>query len=179
MTPAEVETLLLKLSLVNAAKKTFDSFSDWATVTDRSSSALHYVVALRLDGVLGGGASMRLVTPTNGWEKEVYGQIEIALPGTRSSLRLGPIEWGPKRQHRNPANAPAPHSLKTVGDRWHPFDLNQPLGIRVFQQFDSGVAVPLPRAISSFSDYIVLCAELWNCPDATRIPPPPWSRTLF
>lgn len=179
MTPAEVEVLLLKLSLVNAAKKTFDSFPNWETVTDRSSSSLHYTTALRLDDALGGGVSLRLVTPTTGWEKEIYGQIEVAIPGARSSLRLGPIEWGPKRQHRNSANAPYPHRFKTLSDRWHPFDLNQPLGIRVFQQAEAGVAVALPRAISSFSDYIALCAELWNCPDATRIPPPPWSRTLF
>lgn len=179
MTPAEADALLARLGTVNGAAKSFDAFPNWEIVTDRSSSALHYVTALRIDGALGGGVSLRLVTPISAWEQDVYGQISVAVPGARSQLRLTPIEWRPRREHRNPDRAPEPHRLISVKDRWHPFDLNRPLGIRVFQQADPGVAVPLPRAISSFSDYIALCAELWNCPDATRIPAPPWSRTLF
>jgi hypothetical protein len=179
VTEAQIEALLARLSAVNAAAKSFDSFPDWNAVTDRTSTTLQYVVAVRLEGALGGGVSIRLITPMTGWDNDVYGQIEVAVPQARSSLRLAPIEWGPKREHRNSANAPADHRFKTLTDRWHPFELNLPLGIRVFQQAEVGVAVMLPRAISTFKDYTALCAELWNCPDANRIPPPPWSRTLI
>lgn len=179
MTPQQADALLARLEVVNAAEKSFDAFPDWETVTDRTSSSLHYAPALKLEGTLGGGVSIRLVTPTTGWECEVYGQISVTIPGSRSCLRLNPIEWRPRREHRNAATAPAPHAMKTLRDRWHPFDLNRPLGIRVFQQAEIGVATPLPRAISTFLDYIGLCAELWNCNDVNRIPPPPWSQTLL
>lgn len=179
MSPAEEDRLLRRLEEVAAAEKTFDAAENWVALTDKSSSVLQYRVSLRIDGVLQGDVSLRLTTPLRAWEEDVYGQIGVGIPGSKTELRLNPVEWRPRRKHSNPASANPPLDLLTLSDRWHPFEHNKVLGIKVFRQDQPGIAAPLPRAISSFTDYIDLCAELWNCPDTTRIPAPPWSRDLF
>lgn len=176
---AQIQELLTRLYDANLTSKTLDETPRWEKVRDRQSVKLEYRAALRMDGNLGGGVSVRLQTPENGWEDDLYGQIEIRRPGMRSALRLNPVEWRPLREHRNPPDAPEPYRLKILRDRWHPFELNQPLGIDVFTQSKPGIAAPLPRAVSSFSDYIDLCAELWRLPELREIPAPPWSKQLF
>jgi len=118
------------------------------------------------------------MTPQDTWDEEVYGQIEVRMPGI-SHLRLNPVEWRPLRYHDNPPDAPAAHQFVRLWDRWHPFDLNRPLGIRAFQQTRSGVAIPLLRAVTTFSEYTHLCADIWRCPDLLGLRPPPWSKQLI
>jgi hypothetical protein len=163
------------LAEIDAAEKSFDAWSEWSRETDRNTTRLHYRTALRVGGVLGGGVLLHIHTPEEQWDSDVYGQITVT---TRASvtLRLNPIEWRPIREHRNRADAPANHRFKTLSDRIHPFALNRRYGVGVFRQWDQGVAVEFPRAITRFEDYLKLCAEIWNCPDVEDIPPPPWSR---
>lgn len=97
----------------------------------------------------------------------------------RAHLRLLPVEWRPRRQHRNPASASNDLKLLTLVDRWHSFEDNAPLGINGFNQTQTGIARDLPRAISSFSDYLNLASEIWKLPDLRTIAPPPWSKTLL
>lgn len=83
------------------------------------------------------------------------------------------------REHRNAGDAPGAHRFAVLRDRWHPFELNRERPLAVFTQSEPGVIAPLPRAIESFSEYVHLCAELWNCPDMPGVPPPPWARVLL
>ncbi|WJR67185.1 hypothetical protein QTA58_00120 [Neorhizobium sp. CSC1952] len=168
-----------RLTEIDAAPKTLDSLPEWALVTSRPSGKLYWTAAVRLNGILGGGVSIRFATPADVWELDVYGHIEVAIPalGPRR-LRLNPAEWRPRSDHRNQMWVPAPHSLATYKDRWHPFDLNKERGVTIFLQGSAGAAVPLPDDIDSFSDYLHFCGAIWKCPDVEKVPPPPWSRRL-
>lgn len=172
------EQILEFLETVSRAEKSFDSLPAWEEYKDRTSGKLRYATAIQLNGVLGGGISIRITTPKETWEEDVYGQIEVRPARMKRSLRVDPIEWRPLRPHTNSPAAPPPHSFQQYSDRWHPFDLNKPFGIGVFNQSDKGVAVPFPRAISSFSEYLDLCSDIWKCPDVKEIPTPPWSPQL-
>lgn len=178
---AEFEAhIIAHLRAVCEAEKTFDSPVDWSPVKDnRGNERLYLKGALRLGGQLGGGVSLFISTPRDDWENDVYGQIEVRQPGIRAHLRVLPIEWRPRREHRNPATAPAELRMVTLSDRWHDFDDNAACGINGFNQTQTGIARGLPRAISSFSDYLTLASEIWKLPDLRTIDPPPWSRTLF
>ena len=168
------------LRAVSLAEKTFDSPVDWKPIKDsRGQERLYLRGALRLDGQLGGGVSLLISTPRTDWERDVYGQLEVRRPGIRAHLRLLPVEWRPRRQHRNPASASDDLKLLTLVDRWHSFEDNAPLGINGFNQTQTGIARDLPRAISSFSDYLNLASEIWKLPDLRTIAPPPWSKTLL
>ena len=166
------------LSWIADAEKSFDAAPQWTTVTSRGSYRLELVVAVRLEGILQGGASIRLATPYDAWERDLYGHVEVRIPGVSRTLRLNPIEWRPLRHHDNPASAPEAHRLIRLWDRWLPFDQNKKMGLGAFDQSAPGVAVPLPRDLTSFTDYADLCAELWRCPDMMGIQPPPWSGIL-
>lgn len=180
MDPEFEAQILEQLAAVCAADKAFDSPVDWIAVKDnRGQERLYLRGALRLGGILGGGVTLFISTPRYDWERDVYGQLEVRRPGLRSHLRLLPVEWRPRRQHRNPATASASLRLLTLGDRWHDFADNAPLGINGFNQTQTGIARDLPRAISSFSDYLNLAADIWKIPDLRTIAPPPWSKTLF
>lgn len=171
--------ILERLKFVADARKSFDTVPKWEPIPYRSGRLLILVVALRLDGILRGGVQLRLKTPEDTWEDDVYGQIEVRLPAGRRSLRLNPVEWRPMRHHDNPPNAPNPHRNQRLWDRWHPFDLNEPYGLRCFDQTSSGIAVPLPREVGSFNEYTDLCSSLWHCPDLIGLTPPPWTRDLI
>jgi hypothetical protein len=122
---------------------------------------------------------MRLVTPSDAWEADVYGHIEVRLPGVIRTLRLIPVEWRPLRYHDNPPNAPAAHRNLRLWDRYMPIDLNAPLGLGAFDQSAPGIAVDLPRAPANFKEYTDLCSDLWKCPDLLGLQPPPWARELL
>lgn len=173
------DEILARLDQVHQAEKSFDSPPIWVQSQERTSAILSCQVSLRLNGILTGGASIRIRTPLNCWEEDVYGQIEVRLFGLRRQLRLSPVEWKPMREHRNPATAPEELRYLILEDRYHPYELNRPLGVNVFYQTLTGVAAPLPQTIANFQDYASLCAEIWNCPDMGSVPPPPWSRSLI
>lgn len=118
-------------------------------------------------------------TPESAWERDVYGHIEIAHPELSRPVRIIPVEWRPLHPHDNRGRGPPEHRFRTLTDRWHPFDINAPLGIDVFLQAAVGIAVPLPREIANFSEYCNLCAELWNCPDVRLVPAPEWREDLL
>lgn len=134
---------------------------------------------LRLNGVLAGGASVRLKTPVDAWEDDVYGHVEVRVIGIPRAFRLDPVEWRPLAPHTNSPNAPGELASLTLFDRHHPCDLNLPFGLPVFQQIAPGVAAPLPRDIPTFQEYVNLCAEVWRCPDMRTIQPPEWAETLL
>ena len=121
---------------------------------------------------------MRLATPTDAWEQDVYGHIEVRLPGVSRTLRLNPVEWRPLRYHDNPPNASAAHRNQRLYDRHLPFVLNAPLGLGPFDQSSAGIAVELPRAPANFQEYTDLCSDLWICPDLLGLEPPPWMRNI-
>lgn len=170
--------ILDRLRFVDEAKKSFDATPTWEIVPNRTSTKLSLIVALRLNGTLRGGVSIRITTPADAWEEDVYGHIEVRLPGSNRALRLNPVEWRPLRYHDNPAKAPPPHRNQRLWDRWLPFDLNASYGLHAFDQSGCGIAVPLPDAIGNFSQYTDICARLWKCPDMMGLSPPPWTRTL-
>jgi len=174
MTREQEAGLLAYLAAIAPAPKSFDSIASWRVIQDRTSPILECLVSLKIDGVAR-GVRARFRTPQALWEQEAYAQIEVVSPLVRGALRIMPIEWRPRRSHRNPAAAPDHLRLLTLTDRWHPTPENLPLGIGVFAQYDVGIAAPLPRAIATFEDYLALCAELWNCPDALHVPNPPWT----
>jgi hypothetical protein len=178
MKPSEEEALLARLAEITAAPKSFDTAPSWEAIQDRASARLCCTVALRIGGVLGGGAAIMIKTPREAWEEDVYGHIQVRRPNTPHHLRLLPVEWRPLGIHYNPGDAPPELRFLGLADRHHPFDLNQPLGISVFSQSRAGIARELPRAIASFEAYLDLCAELWNCPDVRSIERPPWSPKL-
>jgi len=171
--------ILDRLRFIAEAKKAFDSKPIWKKEKYRSSIRLSLIVALRLNGVLRGGVSIRISTPSDVWEEDVYGHVEVRLPGVNRSFRINPIEWKPLRYHDNPSQASAPHRNQRLWDRWLPFDLNAPRGLHSFDQTGCGIAVPLPRALSNFSDYTDLCSTLWLCPDMMGLPAPPWARRML
>jgi hypothetical protein len=179
LTPEQQEQLFRHLDNVNAAAKSVDSMSDWYTVFNRPTGRLEWQAALRMGGVLGGGVSARLTTPTEAWEADIYGQLEIRMAFLPRAVRLNPVEWRPKRSHTNPPTAPDGLALETFFDRWHPYKLNRDQDVNVFLQGAVGVADALPDGIVSFSDYLKFCANVWKCPDIERVPPPPWSRSLL
>ena len=164
--------------IVDAAK-TFDSEPSWRETTNRLSTRLSLVVGIRLKGILQGGVSLRLVTRSDAWEEDVYGHIEVRLPGDSRMLRLLPVEWRPLRYHDNPPHAPAAHRNQRLWDRYLPFDINAEFGLGAFDQSSSGIATELPRMPSSFAQYTDLCSDLWKCPDLLGLPPPPWTRALL
>ena len=167
------------LRYVAEAKKSFDSTPRWeALPNSRQSSSHQLLVAVRLNGILRGGVQLRLITPAKVWEEDVYGQIEVKLPGSTRWLRLTPVEWRPLHRHDNPSNAPTAHRQVGLFDRWFPFEINAAYGMQAFDQSGPGIAVPLPREPTSFSEYANLCADLWVCADLYELPPPPWARTM-
>jgi hypothetical protein len=166
----EERAFLDLLAAIQRGPKTFDNWPDWEERQERRGVILHYRVALRIDGVLGRGVSLHLVTPKGAWESDLYGQIEVPRPDRNTLLRIDPIEWRPSRSHTNGGNAPAEHRFATHQDRMHPFSLNRRLGLTALEQHATGIAVAFPRAIAAFEDYLTLCADTWNCPDAKDIP---------
>jgi len=176
VTDAEV---IAHLARVAASEKTFDSEPRWVERHHREGVRLDLAVALRLDGVLGGGASVLLSTPQGAWERDLYGHIKVEIPGRKKTFRLSPIEWRPLKPHRNPGDAPDELRFLELFDRWHPFEANRNRPLATFSQDAQGVAAPLPRGIDSFSDYVHLCGEVWNCPAMGTVRPPPWSRVLL
>lgn len=167
------------MQFVADAKKSFDTHPKWEILPNRYSRVLSLVVALRLNGTLRGGVSIRIVTPEDSWEEDVYGHLEVKLPQNRRLLRVNPVEWRPLRHHDNPPNAPDAHRNQRVYDRWHPFDINAAYGLRSFDQSGPGIAVPLPRTVDNFTNYMELCADIWRCPDMYELEPPPWTKELI
>ena len=178
MDPAQSHPILDRLRWIADAKKGFDAKPTWTTIEHRASARLDLVVALRLGGVLRGGVSMRLQTPRDVWEEDVYGHIEVRFPDSKRALRLNPIEWRPLRHHDNPPTSPPAHRGQRLLDRWLPFHFNQRLGLGAFDQSVPGIAVPLPRAPNSFLEYTDLCSDLWHLPDMMGLAPPPWARRM-
>jgi hypothetical protein len=168
-----------RLRFIAEAKKSFDSTPSWIEVPSRLSTRLSLVVALRLNGILRGGVSLRIITPSDAWEEDVYGHIEVRLPGLTRALRLTPVEWKPLRYHDNPPNAPAAHRNRRLWDRYMPFEINAQFGLAAFDQSASGIATELTRQPTSFKEYTDLCSDLWNCPDLLGLSPPPWTRKLI
>lgn len=179
MTPDQIEKIRQRLSFVESSHKDFDAETDWKIEPDRTSQRLMFVTAVRLAGALRGGVSIRLKTPIDAWEGDVYGHIEVQAPGLKGTMRLCAIEWRPLHDHDNPPNAPPAHRYAKLQDRWYPYDLNKELSIDVFLQRTAGIAAPLPRNVNNFQEYCDLCSNLWRCPDMMGVKPPPWSRTLL
>jgi hypothetical protein len=167
------------LSRVARAAKAFDGRPTWRRQPGRGTEVWMLTVALRLDDLLAGGASVRLKTPTQVWEEDVYGHVEVRVIGIPRAFRLDPIEWRPLAPHTNPPDAPDDLGSMVLFDRHHPAALNLLLGMSVLQQTAPGVAVPLPRDITTFREYVNLCAEAWNFPDMRTIEPPEWKPTLL
>jgi hypothetical protein len=180
LTPDLENQILDALERISQAQKAFDENPNWVSISDnRGSERLELTAALQINGVLGGGVSLRINTPRNSWEKDVYGHIEVRRPDMKPHARLAAIEWRPRHDHTNPPYAPYGLRLKVLSDRWHSFDDNRHLGIEAFTQSKASVARPLPRTILSFREYIELAAEIWNFPEATTIETPEWSRLLL
>lgn len=180
MTPEQVIKFFDHLDMVNSAEKEVDSIADWEKLLHRPSGTLQWTTSVRLNGRLGGGASVRLMTPASVWEKNVYGQIEVRTPVTANrTVRLNPVEWRPLKPHHNPRLEDQVHSLATYLDRWHPYALNREMNdIDIFFQKKTGVAVPLPENVTTFVEYLNLCGQVWKCPSIKDVPPPPWSPQL-
>jgi len=166
-----------RLNFIAEAKKSFDSEPVWELAPHRFAQRLTMVVALRLNNILRGGVSLRMRTPVDAWEEDVYGHIEVKLPGATRLLRLLPIEWRPAHYHDNPPNSPDVHRNQRLWDRWHPFDLNAEYGFQSFDQSGAGIAVPFQA--NSFTEYTDFCATVWRCSDLYDLPAPPWTRTLI
>lgn len=168
---------------VARAHKSFDCKPDtrpaWRRQPARGAEIWTLTCGLRLNGALAGGAMIRLKTPTDVWEEDVYGHVEVRIPGVPRACRIDPIEWRPLGPHTNPPDAPEGLGLMTLFDRHHPSHLNRPLGVAVLHQTATGIAAPLPRDITTFAEYVHLCAEVWNCPDMRSIEAPEWKPTLF
>ena len=165
MTTLQAGPIIARLRYIAEAKKSFDAIAKWELTRNRSSHRLSLVVALRLNGILRGGVSIRLATPSDAWEEDVYGHIEVRLPGASRTLRLNPIEWRPLRPHDNPPSAPPAHRNQRLYDRWLPFEINENFGLAAFDQSGPGIAVPLPHVPRTFSEFTDLCSSLWLCPD--------------
>jgi hypothetical protein len=180
VSPELVERILAHLDFVDEVEKEVDSISDWQLIEHRPTGSLQWQSAVRLSGRLGGGAAVRLMTPADVWEKDVYGHIEVRPPvHPQRMLRINPVEWRPRRSHRNPNWGPEEHRLETYRDRWHPYNENRMGGIEVFLQSKTGLALPLPAPIASFSQYLHVCSKIWKCPNLKDVPPPPWSPSLL
>lgn len=180
MTPDQVDRFFNHLDHVDAASKELDALPTWELVTHRPSGNLLWQAAVRLNGRLGGGASILLSTPVGVWENDLYGQITVRSADTlNKAARLNPIEWRPRRRHTNPPAQAEEHSLQTLDDRWHPYDINRPLGPDVFLQKCPGIAVPLPASVIDFVTYLDFCGQVWKCPSIKEVPPPPWSPQMI
>lgn len=174
---AREREIIDRLASIQSSVKSFDDWPEWEVSPGRKPM-LHYRAPLQIDGSLS-SAIIHLATPQAAWDAEIYGQIEVPRPGSRSSWRIDPIEWNPGSEHSNPPYAPADLRFITLRDRYHPFSLNRRFGLAVFEQSKPGVAVEFPRAITTFTEYCDLCAEIWNCADMRDVPPPIWSKTLL
>ncbi|MBX4911218.1 MULTISPECIES: hypothetical protein [Rhizobium] len=179
MTPEQLARFFDHLDMVDAADKELDSVVDWEKILHRPSGTLQWTTSVRLNGRLGGGASVRLTTPASVWESNVYGQIEIrsAATGNRT-VRLNPVEWKPLKPHHNPRIDNEEHSLATYYDRWHPYPMNRGLDVDIFFQKKIGIALPLPQNVTTFAEYLYFCGQVWKCPSMKDVPPPPWSPQL-
>jgi hypothetical protein len=175
---SDEDRILDRLAYIAGETKRFDAEPRWVRITSRQSERWSLVVGLRVAGALI-GASVRIVTPVDAWEEDVYGHIEVRLSSFSYAFRVDALEWRPLRPHDNPAGAPFPHGGQRLFDRHHPFDLNRPLGLRVFRQGCTGIAVPLPATIGSFTDYADMCSNVWKCPDMMGLTPPEWSRPML
>lgn len=96
MSPEQIEKLRDRLSFVEDSNKEFDTSPSWKVVPDRMSSKLMLVTAIRLRGTLRGGVSIRLKTPLDAWEEDVYGHIEVQAPRIKAvdetlSHRMAPL----------------------------------------------------------------------------------------
>lgn len=179
MTPEQVERFFQHLDMVNDADKELDSIPKWEKQFHRPSGTLHWSASVRLNGRLGGGASVRLNTPLSAWERNVYGQLEVTSAATTNkTVRLNPVEWRPLKPHFNPKLEDEEHSLATYLDRWHPYPLNRGRDVAVFSQYRPGVALPLPPNVTTFTEYLNFCGQVWKCPSIEDVPPPPWSPQL-
>ncbi|MEA3533684.1 hypothetical protein [Rhizobium sp. CC-YZS058] len=179
MTPEQTDRFFAHLDLVDAAEKTVDFFSEWQLLLQRTTGTLQWTTSLRLGGTLGGGVSVRLITPADVWERDVYGHIEVRSAATFGrAIRINPVEWRPRRPHHNPRYADEEHSLATYLDRWHPYAVNRRQAVAVFLQHQPGIAFPLPETITSFEAYLLFCSQVWKCSDIKDVPPPPWSPQL-
>lgn len=180
MTPEIEERILAHMDMVEAARKTFDRKPVWQIVEGSGRGrCLSLRAAVRLNGVLAGGASIFLTTPENAWESDVYGHVDVRFPQITGHLRIAPLEWRPLRLHVNPPDSPETHRFHRLTDRWHPYGLNRPRGIPCLRQSTAGVAVEPPRAISNFEEYCEVAADIWHCPDMYGLPRPEWTETLL
>jgi len=170
------------LDYVHNAEKELDSIPEWTLKPDRQRGRLTWFAAVKLNGVLGGGVSVRITTPADVWEHDVYGQIEInSIETLRRTARILPVEWRSIKDHRNPPIPDSEHSRETYRDRWHPYDKNRDLQNPAifFQDNVTGIAFPLPLGITTFLDYLNFCSRVWKCPSIEEIPTPPWSPKLI
>lgn len=179
MNSEQQERFFDHLDRVDRTPKELDAMPEWTLKTDRLSGRLMWHTAVKLNGRLGGGVSIRLTTPTAAWERDVYGHTEVVSPATLNrQVRINPVEWKPMRAHRNPPFDNDDHSLATYLDRWHPYELNRSLNPDTFFQKSTGIALPLPVEVDTFSDYLHFCGTVWKCPSIERVPTPPWSPQL-
>jgi len=179
LTPEQLQRFFEHLDMVNDAEKELDSVPKWEKLFHRPTGTLQWTASVRLNGRLGGGASARLNTPLNTWERNVYGQLEVTSPATTNrTVRLNPVEWRPLKPHHNPRFDDDEHSLATYLDRWHPYALNRERDVSVFFQHRPGVALPLPQNVTTFAEYLNFCGQVWKCPSIKDVPPPPWSPQL-
>jgi len=169
---------LSRLAAISQAPKSFDSWPEWEVSEGRTTPILHFRAPLRIDGLLG-PVIVHLTTPQAAWEDEMIGQVEVRRPTGRSSWGLDTIEWNPRNPHSNPPGAPAELRFLTLTDRMHPFALNRRLGLDAIEQKVKRIGVEFPRAITTFTEYCDLCAEVWHCPDMRDVPPPTWFKKLF
>jgi len=170
------------LDYVYNAQKEIDSIPEWRLKTDRQSGRLTWLAAVKLNGVLGGGVSVRIATPVDVWEHDIYGHIEInSVETLRKTARIIPVEWRPRGLHGNPPCGNQEYSQVLLKDRWHPYDKNRRLQNPnvFFQNNVTGIAVPLPLEITTFLDYLKFCGQVWKCPSIEEVPTPPWSPRLI
>jgi len=85
------------LDKVHDAQKEIDSIPQWELKPDRQRGRLTWLAAVKLNGILGGGVSVRIVTPADMWERDVYGHIEInSVETLGKTARIIPVEWRPR-----------------------------------------------------------------------------------
>ena len=164
MTDAEV---IAHLARVAASEKTFDSEPRWVERHHREGVRLDLAVALRLDGVLGGGAlSSYLLRKALGARsvrayKVESGQEEKTFPAL--SDRMASAEAASKPGRRACVNSDFLELLRSLASffRCEP----KPPPSRHSRPDAQGSLRPLPRVESiSFSDFVPLCGDVWNCP---------------
>ena len=172
--------ILDRLRFIARGQKSFDSTPAWDEIPCRATSRLLLVVALRLNGTRRGGVSLRLATPADAWEEDVYGHIEVRLPGFNSHAPSDPVEWlSPYRYRDNPPSAPPAHRSQRLWDRWLPLEINAQFSLAAFDQSANAIAVPLPRALANFSEYVLICAPIFGSLILLGLAPPPWSKRII